>query len=73
MVPIPAAIMKAMGRFEIKTMMIYVSLGESHIREQIEKLNSIIVPESACSLPTSGAREHAYLPRASRMQRTQGV
>jgi len=37
----PFAIMKAMGHADIKTTMIYVSLGKSHIREQIEKLNSI--------------------------------
>ena len=35
----PFAIMKAMGHTDIKTTMIYVSLGKSHIREQVEKLN----------------------------------
>lgn len=49
------------------------TLGGSYIREQVEKLNSIYVPKSACTWPTYGTREHAYLPRASRMQRTQGV
>ena len=33
--------MKAMGHTDIKTTMIYVSLGKSHIREQVEKLNEI--------------------------------
>ena len=36
--------MKAMGHTDIKTTMIYVSLGKSHIREQVEKLNMISVP-----------------------------
>lgn len=35
------AIMKAMGHADIKTTMIYVSLGKSHIREQVERLNAI--------------------------------
>jgi len=69
----PFAIMKAMGHADIKTTMIYVSLGRSHIREQVEKLNSITVPKSACISSTSGTREHAHLPRASRIQRTHGV
>ena|SRR3990172_4576232 len=43
MLPIPDAIMKAVGHTEIKTTMIYVSLGKSHIREQVEKLNAISV------------------------------
>ena len=62
-----------MGYADIKTTMIYVSMGKSHIREQVEKLNSITVPKNACTSPTSGTRELAYFPRASRMQRTQGV
>jgi hypothetical protein len=33
--------MKAMGHADIKTTMIYVSLGKSHIREQVERLNGI--------------------------------
>jgi integrase len=37
----PFAIMKAMGHADIKMTMIYVSLGRSHIREQVEKLNVI--------------------------------
>jgi hypothetical protein len=37
----PFAIMKAVGHSDIKTMMIYVSLGRSHIREQVERLNGI--------------------------------
>jgi len=38
----PFAIMKAMGHTDIKTTMIYVSLGKSHICEQVEKLNTIL-------------------------------
>ena len=37
----PFAIMKAMGYTDIKTTMIYVSLGKSHIREQVDRLNTI--------------------------------
>ena len=37
----PFAIMKAMGHTDIKTTMIYVSLGNSHIRDQVEKLNAL--------------------------------
>jgi site-specific recombinase XerD len=37
----PFAIMKGMGHADIKTTMIYVSLGKSHIRDQVEKLNAI--------------------------------
>jgi hypothetical protein len=37
----PFAITKAMGHADIKTTMIYVSLGKSHIREQVERLNGI--------------------------------
>jgi hypothetical protein len=39
--------MKAMGHTDIKTTMIYVSLGKSHIREQVEKLNGIRLLPSA--------------------------
>jgi integrase len=43
----PFAIMNAMGHTDIKTTMIYVSLGMSNIREQAEKLNSIhLLPSS---------------------------
>jgi integrase len=42
----PFAIMKAMGHTDIKTTMIYVSLGKTHIREQVEKLNGISLPDS---------------------------
>jgi integrase len=48
----PFAIMKAMGHTDIKTTMIYVSLGKSHIREQVEKLNAI----SLISSSTRGLR-----------------
>jgi hypothetical protein len=41
------AIMTAMGHADIKSRMIYVSLGKSHIREQVEKLNAIpLIPSS---------------------------
>jgi hypothetical protein len=51
--------MKAMGHADIKTTMIYVSLGKSHIRDQVEKLNTIrllppptrvlrVLPAAAC-------------------------
>ncbi len=45
----PFAIMKAMGHADIKTTMIYVSLGKSHIREQVERLNGISPYPSASS------------------------
>ena len=35
-----------MGHADIKTTMIYVSLGRSHIREQVERLNGIPIPKS---------------------------
>ena len=38
----PFAIMKDLGHTDIKTTMIYVSLGKSHIRDQVEKLNTIL-------------------------------
>jgi integrase len=41
MVPIPSAIMKAMGHSDLQMTMHYVSLGENHIREQVENLNGI--------------------------------
>jgi site-specific recombinase XerD len=37
----PFATQKAMGNADIKTTMIYVSLGKSHIREQVERLNGV--------------------------------
>jgi len=40
----PFAIMKAMAHADMKTTMIYVSLGKSHIKDQVEKLNGIKVP-----------------------------
>ena len=40
----PFAIMKAMGHTDIKTTMIYISLGKSHIRDQVERLNKIQLP-----------------------------
>jgi len=50
----PSAIMKAMGHAGIKTTMIYVSLGKSHIREQVERLNGILgspPPQKLKALP----------------------
>lgn len=47
----PFAIMKAMGHADIKTTMIYVSLGKSHIREQVERLNTIHVPRAPAREP----------------------
>ena len=46
----PFAIMKAMGHTNIKTTMIYVSLGKSHIRDQVEKLNTLAPPRSAAPI-----------------------
>jgi len=46
----PLAIMKAMGHDNIKTTRIYVSLGKSHIRDQVEKLNAIPLLESSASI-----------------------
>jgi site-specific recombinase XerD len=44
----PFAIQKAMGHKDIKTTMIYVSLGKSHIREQVDRLNTIpLLPQTA--------------------------
>lgn len=40
----PFAIMEAMSHADINTTMIYVSLGKSHIREQVERLNTIQLP-----------------------------
>ena len=41
MVPIPMALMKALGYLDLQMTMHYVSIGKSHIREQVEKLNRI--------------------------------
>jgi len=38
------AIRKAMGPKDIKTTMIYVDVAKPHIREQVEKLDRIVVP-----------------------------
>ena len=40
----PFTIMETMGHADIKTTMICVSLGKSHIREQVERLNGIQIP-----------------------------
>jgi integrase len=37
----PFAIMKALGHSDMQMTMHYVSLGKSHIREQVEKLNGL--------------------------------
>jgi site-specific recombinase XerD len=42
----PVAIQKAMGHKDIKTTMIYVDVAKPHIREQVEKLDRIMVPPS---------------------------
>jgi integrase len=43
----PFAIMKALGHSDPQMTMHYVSLGKSHIREQVEKLNAIhLLPSS---------------------------
>jgi hypothetical protein len=40
--------MNAMGHTDIKTTMTYVSPGKSHIREQVERLNTTsMLPQSA--------------------------
>lgn len=53
----PFAIMKAMDHADIKTTMIYVSPGKSHIREQVEKLNAIqVLPSSYRQLKALPAR-----------------
>jgi len=41
MVPILTPIMMALGHSDFKTTMVCVSLWKSHIREQVERLNSI--------------------------------
>jgi len=51
----PFAIMKAMGHADIKTTMIHGSLGRSHIRDQVERLNAVAIPKSAYA-PT----QHLY-------------
>jgi integrase len=43
MVPIPAAIMKALGHSDLQMTMHYVSPGKSNIREYLEKLNRISI------------------------------
>jgi integrase len=40
----PFAIMKALGHSDLQMTMHYVSLGKSHIRDQVEKLNTIRIP-----------------------------
>jgi hypothetical protein len=42
----PFAIMKALGHADIKTTMIYVSLGKSHIRDRVDRLNCIPIPKA---------------------------
>ena len=41
MVPIPAAIMEALGHANLQMNMHYVSLRKSHIHGQVENLNAI--------------------------------
>jgi len=47
----PFAIMKALGHSDLQMTMHYVSLGKSHIREQVEKLNGIHVPQAPVRNP----------------------
>jgi integrase len=55
----PFAIMKAMCHTDIKTTMIYVSLGKSHIREQVEKLNGIhLLPSSTPGIFSRTLAQH---------------
>ena len=58
----PFAIMKAMGHTDIKTTMIYVSLGKSHIREQVEKLNAIQVLAPPAKQHLSSKADRNVLP-----------
>lgn len=63
----PFAIMKAMGHADIKTTMIYVSLGKSHIREQVERLNTIClrtreITASMLTRSTEDATESLWFP-----------
>ena len=39
------SIQKAMGHKDIKTTMIYVDMSNPHIRDQVDKLNGIVIPE----------------------------
>jgi integrase len=57
----PFAIMKAMGHADFKTTMIYVSLGKSHIRDQVEKLNTIRL------LPPPAKRIKHYQPQPAQI------
>ena len=41
----PFAIQKALGHKDIKTTMLYVDMSNPHIRDQVEKLNGIVIPE----------------------------
>jgi integrase len=52
----PFAIMKALGHADIKTTMIYVSLGKSHIRDQVDRLNAIAIPKSKYSPSRASTR-----------------
>jgi hypothetical protein len=40
------AIMKALGQTNLQLTTQYVSLGRSHIREQVEKLNEMHLPST---------------------------
>jgi hypothetical protein len=43
--PNPFAIQNAMGHKDIKTTMIYIDMAKPPIRDQVEKLNGIVIPE----------------------------
>ena len=40
----PFSILKAMGHKDIKTTMISVNMSNPHIRDQVDKLNGIVIP-----------------------------
>jgi integrase len=46
----PFAIMKALGHSDLQMTMHYVSLGKSHIRDQVEKLNAIQLPSAEMAI-----------------------
>jgi integrase len=54
MIPIPFAIMKALGHSDLQMTMHYVSLGKNHIREQVEKLNGIQIQIAIPLVGSSG-------------------
>lgn len=57
----PFAIMKALGHSDLQMTMHYVSLGKSHIREQVEKLNGIHVPQASAGMPHASETRPRFL------------